>query len=177
MQYGAANAVRYTGANINDCLESIRGLTADGPPLRHALDCITDVDSAALCFGALARTGGRYACLEQFQPAWRTRRVVKVKEVMGYEVLGRSVDLGGPESTYTRAENKAASEAGREWAAELQALLDRGALRAHPTQDVSSGERGSSRPWARAVESGLQTLMVGGVRGRKLVVRISQQEG
>ncbi|KAL1872945.1 hypothetical protein Daus18300_004083 [Diaporthe australafricana] len=175
--YGAVNAVRYTGgASISDCLESIRSLTAGGPPLRHALDCITDADSAAVCFGALARTGGRYACLEHFQHAWRTRRVVRVKEVMGYEVLGRSVDLGGPESTYTRGENQAAVEAGREWAAELQALLDKGALQAHPTQQVSpSDEKGSSScPWARAVESGLQTLMVGGVRGRKLVVRISQ---
>lgn len=173
-QYGAASTVRYTGGNMKDCLGTVRSLTADGPPLRHALDCITDVDSAALCFGAITRTGGRYACLEQFQSAWRTRRVVQVKEVMGYEILGRAVDLGGPESTYTRGVNQAAFELGQAWAGELQALLDKGSLQAHPIQQVCSNEEGNSCPWARDVISGLQTLMAGGVRGRKLVVRISQ---
>lgn len=174
-RFGAVNTVRYTGTNTSACLESIRSLTADGPPLRHALDCITDIDSAALCFGAIARTGGRYACLEQFQPTWRTRRVVKVKEVMGYEVLGRAVDLGGPESTYTRGVNQRACETGQEWAAELQALLDKAALQAHPTHEVYAVKDAITHPsaWPRAVISGLETLKAGGVRGQKLVVRIS----
>lgn len=33
--------------------------------LRYALDCITDKDSVACCYGALGLPGGRYACLEQ----------------------------------------------------------------------------------------------------------------
>lgn len=110
--YGATDMVLYSGNNAEEYAAKIQNLAADESPLRHALDCITDGASAALCFKALARTGGRYACLEGFQTAWQTRRVVKVKEVMGYEVLGRSVDLGGPKSTYTRSESTAASEIG-----------------------------------------------------------------
>jgi hypothetical protein len=115
-RYGAVSTVLFTGTNLSECLDTIRALTANGPPLRHALDCITDAESASVCFGALARTGGRYACLEGFREAWRTRRVVKVKEVMGYEVLGRPVDLGGAESTYSRGISEAAIEIGRRWA-------------------------------------------------------------
>lgn len=102
--------------------------------------------------------------------------MVKVKEVMGYEVLGRAVDLGGPQSTYTRGVNQRACQAGQDWAAELQALLDGGSLRVHPIQEVCA-EKDPSRnlcAWPRAVISGLETLKAGGVRGRKLVVRISQ---
>lgn len=179
-QYGAASTVLYDGTNLEDCIAKIHSLTADGPPLRHALDCITDGDSASLCFKALARTGGRYACLEEFQDAWRTRRVVKVKEVMGYEVLGRAIDLGGPESTYTRPRNEPATEVGRRWRGELQDLLDRGMVRSHPAHEMLVKDHEYDGPrdaiptdWKRTVTSGLEKLRTGGVRGRKLVVRIS----
>jgi hypothetical protein len=175
-RFGAVNTVRDSGTNTCACLESICNLKADGTPLRHALDCITGSESAALCFSALAHTGGRYACLEQFQPAWRTRRVVKVKEVMGYEVLGRTINLGGPESGDSRGVNQLAYQAGQEWAAELQALLDRASLQTHPTQQVCAHMDASGEPcaWPQAVISGLEALKAGGVRGRKLVVRIAE---
>ncbi|QKX63159.1 uncharacterized protein TRUGW13939_10328 [Talaromyces rugulosus] len=173
LQYGSL----YTGTNLSECLDTIRALTADGPPLRHALDCITDADSASLCFGALARTGGRYACLEGFREAWRTRRVV-VKEVMGYEMLGRPVDLGGLESTYTRGVIEAAIEIGRRWAGEMQRLLDGGLIQAHPIQEIvpEKGEGSQKESWVAAITSGLHMLMAGGIKGRKLVVRVSSVE-
>lgn len=176
-QYGAVGTVVYQGTNESDCVAAIKALTADGPPLRHTLDCITDGDSASLCFSAIARTGGRYACLEEFRDAWRTRRVVKVKEVMGYEVLGRPVDLGGPDSAYTRARSEAAAEVGHRWRGEMQSLLDHGRLQPHPVQEIvwdgsGVGQQGENT-WIQAVQSGLETLRSGGVKGRKLVVRIS----
>ncbi|KAI9697555.1 MAG: hypothetical protein M1820_007754 [Bogoriella megaspora] len=168
-QYGATAIAHYT--NTKNCLEEIRAASA-GTLLRHTLDCITDPDSASLCFAAIARTGGRYACLEEFRNTWRTRRVVKVKEVMGYEVLERRVDLGPPGSVYTRGVNEAAAELGRSWAGEMQNLLDRGLVEAHPVQEVVG--RGEEGMWADNVMAGLEELRTGGVRGRKLVVRISE---
>lgn len=174
-RYGAVSTALYTGTNLSECFDTIRALTAGGPPLRHALDCITDAESASVCFGALARTGGRYACLEGFREAWRTRRVVKVKEVMGYEVLGRPVDLGGVESTYSRGASEAAIEIGRRWRGEMQGSLDAGLIQPHPIQEIipEKGEGSQKETWAAAVISGLHMLMAGGIRGRKLVVRVS----
>lgn len=176
--YGASATVIYDGTDTDACVAKIQSLLADGPPLRHALDCITDGDSAALCFRALARTGGRYVCLEEFQDAWRTRRVVKVKEVMGYEVLGRAVDLGGTASTYTRPVNESAANIGRRWRSELQQLIDQGSLRPHPVEEVvmeeqRDADRWGTQDWPSAVVSGLHRLRSGGIRGRKLAVRIS----
>lgn len=172
--YGAANVVTCTDADATKCLDKISTIVADGPPLRHALDCITDADSASFCFKALARTGGRYACLEEFRGAWRTRRVVKVKEVMGYEVLGRQISLGGQGSIYTRGINHAAVEVGRCWSGEMQSLLDGGLVETHPVQEVQEWDVGGQ--WADAVIVGLQQLKAGGVRGQKLGVRVSRSD-
>ena len=158
---------------MNGCLDAVRTLSAEMAPLRHALDCVTDAESAAFCFAALARTGGRYVCLEEFRSAWRTRRVVKVKEVMGYEVLGRRVELGGPGLTYSRDVNEPAAELGRTWAVEMQSLLNNGLVHAHPIQPIEGDGSGTS--WTEKVVSGLETLRRGGVRGKKLVARVSEQ--
>ena len=82
MECGAIGTASYTSPN---CLESIKSL-AGGALIKHALDCITDAESVAICFGALSRVGGRYACLEDCPESWRTRRAVIVKAVMGFEM-------------------------------------------------------------------------------------------
>ena len=92
MMYGAVGTASYTSTN---CVKTNKSLT-DGAPIKHALDCITDAESAAICFGALSRAGGRYACLEDCPESWRTRRAVKVKVVMCFEMQGNDVDLGHP---------------------------------------------------------------------------------
>lgn len=137
---------------------------AGDKPIRHALDCITDADSAAVCFGAISRAGGRYACLEECMPEWRVRRVVRVKEVMGYEILGDRVDLG-PSSTYSREASPMCVEIGRVWVGEMQSLLDRGLVKPHPIREVQGKWDG--------IINGLVMLQRGEVRGEKLVVRIS----
>ncbi|KEY73199.1 hypothetical protein S7711_04165 [Stachybotrys chartarum IBT 7711] len=104
--------------------------------VRHVLDCITDPQSVRLSFAAIARTGGRYACLEHCRDSWKTRRMVQVKEIMGFDVLGRDVDLGGPSSAYTRKADREAVAIGRRWAVEMQALLDQGMVQPHPSREV-----------------------------------------
>lgn len=83
-------------------VETIRSMA--GESIRHALDCITDAHSAAICFGTIYYAGGRCACLEKFPGSWRTRRAVEVKEVICYETLNVDVFLG--QTTYTRRVNQ-----------------------------------------------------------------------
>lgn len=144
-----------------DCADKIKKL-GSGTPIKHALDCITDADSVAVCFAALARTGGRYACLEDCPEEWRTRKAVKVKVVMGFEMQGNDVSLGHP--TYSRVANKELFEIGVEWTKEMQALLDDGRVRTQPIHEVGGGFQG--------IIEALEMLRKGDNKGKKLVVSI-----
>lgn len=165
-KYGASRVASYNNPS-QPLLDQIRAL-AQGNPIRLALDCITDADSAAICFQAIARTGGRYACLEQCPEEWRTRQAVKVKEVMGFEVLGVDVDLG-PDTTYSRKASSRLHQIGSAWASDMQKLAQDGRITPHPLAEVEV----TSRPWWDAVIEGLGRLQRGEVRGQKLVVRVS----
>ncbi|KAJ3542838.1 hypothetical protein NM208_g3892 [Fusarium decemcellulare] len=158
LEYGAVGTASYTSAN---CVETILSI-AGGVPIKYALDCITDADSAAICFGALSRAGGRYVCLERFDERWRTRRAVKVKEVMGFEMQGIDVDLGDP--VYSRSADPARKADCVRWAKEVQSLLNEGLLRPPPIHEVEQGWEG--------ILDGLAMLQRGQVKGQKLVVRI-----
>ncbi|KAL3471726.1 chaperonin 10-like protein [Aspergillus californicus] len=157
--YGASATASYTAKDVIDSVKSLAGR-----PIRRVLDCITDADSAAICFGTMARTGGTYACLEDCPETWRTRRVVKVKEVMGFQVLGVDITLGG--STYTRPADQKLMDIGMLWAREMEVLMEGGSVRPHPLREVEGGWEGIIR--------GLEMLRKGEVRGEKLVVRIPQ---
>lgn len=157
--YGAVATASYAA---KDCVETVKSLA--GKPIRRVLDCITDAESAAICYSAIARTGGTYACLEECPQAWRARRIVKVKEVMGFQVLGVDLDLG--ESTYTRPGDQKLMAIGMQWAGEMEKLMEAGRVKAHPLKELEGG-------WEAIIE-GLEMLRKGEVRGQKLVVRIPQ---
>ncbi|KAI1262878.1 GroES-like protein [Xylariaceae sp. FL1019] len=173
-RFGALATAFYTESSCVSEARKHAAETSDGEPIRHALDIITSAESASNCFAALARTGGRYACLEGFSPEWRSRRAVKVKEVMGYEGLGHTVRFGerGAEVvTYARKANPQLATLNRRWLGEMQGLLDDGSVRHHPFRDISmAAERGG---WACAVLEGLKLLQRGEVRGTRLVVRVA----
>ncbi|KAI1755486.1 putative alcohol dehydrogenase [Xylaria castorea] len=167
VEYGASSTCFYTSPT---CAESVRALA--GVPIRHALDCITSAESVATCFAALARTGGRYACLESLQDSWRTRRAVRVKEVMGYEGLGRDFQVSSetaPGTTYTRDASLTLAALYGRWTAEMQHLLDAGSIKHHPILQIEGQWNG--------IIKGVRMLQRGEVRGRKLVVRIAEVEG
>ncbi|KAI1147940.1 hypothetical protein F4825DRAFT_454975 [Nemania diffusa] len=139
--------------------------------------CILNAKSATACFWVLARTGGRYACLEGFRLEWQSRRAVKVKQVMGYEGLGRNVRFEGAQergnvktTTYTRSANPVLAALCARWAGEMQSLLDSGSVKHHPVREISAGGDGD---WADAIIKGLLILQRGEVRGNKLVVRFA----
>lgn len=182
LQYGAAATALYTSPT---CAEDIRtGLTRPGLPIRYVLDCITSPDSATTCLAAMARTGGRYASLEEMPAAWRTRKAVRVKEVAAYEGLGRRVWLGpapikshdgdvdqSVEATWTREANPVLFEITQRWTREVQSLLDKGLLKPHPVREVTDGD-----DWGNRIVNGLVELQSGAVRGQKLVIRVSESE-
>ncbi|KAI1169449.1 putative alcohol dehydrogenase [Nemania sp. FL0916] len=161
--YGAVGSAVYTSP---DCVGAIRALSPNGEPIRYALDCITSPESAAVCFAAIGRAGGRYACLEKFKEEWRTRRAVHTKEVMGFEGFGQKVTLG--DETYSREVNTTLKSKTGYWAAEMQASLDAGSIKAHPVRELKG-------KWEGVIE-GLLMLQKGDVRAQKLVVRISSTE-
>ncbi|KAI0424001.1 putative alcohol dehydrogenase [Xylaria sp. FL1042] len=165
VEYGVSSTCSYTSPK---CAESARALA--GVPIRHALDCITSAESVATCFAALARTGGRYACIESLQDSWRTRRAVRVKEVMGYEALGRDFLVGSKAEgvTYTRSASSTLAALYARWGTEMQQLLDAGSVKHHPILQIDGRWDG--------IINGLMMLRGGEVRGQKLVIKIAEGE-
>jgi hypothetical protein len=150
------------------CIDEVQQLVGK-EPIRLVLDCITDEESARICFGSIYRVGGRYACLEVFKKAWQTRRTVKVTMILAYEGWGQMVDLGAGETTYSREANEEKLQSTIQVAKEMQAIIDQGLLKTQPLQEVEGGWNG--------IIKGLEMLQNGTVRGKKLVVRILGNSG
>lgn len=180
LQYGAAATALYTSPTCADDIHT--KLTQPGLPIRHVLDCITSPDSTTTCLAAMARTGGRYASLEQMPVAWRTRKAVRVKEVAAYEGLGKRVWLGWApteahgsdidrpvEATWSREANPLLFDITQRWTREVQSLLDKGLLKPHPVREVTDGD-----DWGSRIINGLVELQSGAVRRQKLAIRVSQ---
>lgn len=158
--YGASHTFAYTSPS---CADDIRAAVA--APLRYALDCITDAESARTCYAALGRTGGRYVSLEACRSEWKTRKAVKGEFVMGYEIFGKEVALGGE---YGRRADEGKKERAVKWCREVQGLVKEGKIRSHPVRVLEDG-------WEGVLE-GLRRLRSGEVRREKLVVRVEGEE-
>ncbi|KAM0551731.1 hypothetical protein ACHAPJ_008298 [Fusarium lateritium] len=157
--YGAIGTASYTSSS---CIKDIKNL-ANGVPIKHALDCITDEASSSTCFSALSRVGARYACLEKLPDQWRVRKAVTVKAVMQYEMLGHDVDLD--DETYTRKANAEMKDIGIAWGEEIQMLVDKDLIVTPPVREMEGG-----------LESLLEVVELmrrGQTGGKKLVVNIS----
>ena len=114
-----------------------------------------------VCYEAIGRAGGRYACLEYVPPDWQKRRAIVPTFVLGYEMFGRRVALTGP---YERKANNKLRDAAARWFVTMQNLWERGEIKSHPVQVLEAGWSG--------VLGGLDVLKNGGVSGKKLVVRV-----
>lgn len=132
-----------------------------GGRLRHVLDCIGSPESAAICYSAMSRVGGRYTSLERVPSAvLEKRRAVRASFFHAAEGLGDSLHFHG----YLE---KAGSQEKRESVAKYfkmyQRLLDSGVLKPHPTQVIEPAG-------LESVLEGLKTLESGTVSGKKLIV-------
>lgn len=157
-EFGAIGTASYTSP---DCLQTVQTLAND-IPIKFALDCITDAESTAFCYGALARVGARYASLEDCPESWRSRRAVKYKAVMGFEALGFDVDLNHP--VYARKANLDLHGIALQWTQEIQSLLDQGQIKTQPIREIDGQFEG--------IIKALEMLQRGDVKGEKLVIRI-----
>lgn len=151
--FGAEHVFDYSDPETANV---IRKLT--GNKLRHALDCITDKDSVALCYAAIGRMGGKYASLELCPEELQTRKAVQAKFVYALEIFGQLISLGKGYDSEGSAE---LYEFAVSWYKVFQGLMDDGKLRAHPMQLLEGG--------FEAIMEGIKLLRTGSVSGKKLV--------
>ncbi|KAK6079483.1 zinc-binding dehydrogenase family [Seiridium cupressi] len=164
--YGAVHTLDYHSAT---CADSIKRYTWSALP--QALDCISNAQSAQICYGALGRTGGAYVALEKYpESIASTRRVVRPSWVMGPVMFGRELTLG---EGYSQPADPEARAFARVWYPLAEALVGSGSLRRHPTSTVEQPEGSGGRGWPEAVIRGLEDLHRGNVSARKLVVAVS----
>lgn len=143
------------------CGADIRAYTENS--LWHVLDCISDEQSAQVCYAAMGRAGGRYVCLELQPPeALSSRKAVTSEFLMGYDMFGKQIALPGD---YGREANEERHQAGRKWCVELGRLLAEGKIKSHPIKVLEGG-------WQSIID-GLELLRKGEVSGTKLVVRLT----
>ncbi|KAK1957318.1 GroES-like protein [Colletotrichum sublineola] len=87
-KYGAEEVFDY---NDPDCGKKIKLYTCN--TLSYIIDPFTDLKSVALCYEAMGRAGGYYACLEMYLDYALERRSIKVFFVMGMALLGYCLEL------------------------------------------------------------------------------------
>ncbi|KAJ1323104.1 aspyridone synthetase trans-acting enoyl reductase [Microdochium nivale] len=156
-KYGATAVFDYMSPS---CGADIRAHT--GNQLWHALDCISDEQSTAICYAALGRAGGRYVCLElQQDSVLSTRRAIRPEFIMGYDIFGNGIDLPG---AYGRDPNQSRHELGKAWFRTMEKLMGDGKIKFHPITILDGQFDG--------ILKGLASLKKGEVSGTKLVVNM-----
>lgn len=143
------------------CGADIRAYTEN--TLWYALDCISDKQSAEICYAALGRAGGKYVCLEaQDTGSLASRKAIRPEFLMGYDMFGKGVVLPGAYAREPDAERHALSSI---WFATLERLLKEDRIQFHPIKVLGSR-------WQDIVD-GLDVLRRGDISGTKLVVEVS----
>jgi len=161
--YGAAATFDY---HLETCADDIKQYTKSA--LWFALDCIGTAQSAALCYAALGRAGGRYVALEKYPDSVAAlRKVVKPSWVMGPVMFGRELQLG---EGYSQPADPSARAFARVWYPLAETLMGSGALKQHPMKVVAPDGR---EGWAEAVIRGLGDLRDGNVSAKKLAVTVT----
>ncbi|KDN59980.1 putative conserved hypothetical protein [Colletotrichum sublineola] len=157
-KYGAEEVFDY---NDPDCGKKIKLYTLN--TLSYIIDPFTDLKSVALCYEAMGRAGGHYACLEMYPDYALERRSIKVFFVMGMALLGHRLEL---DYGYQRDEDPELRAFGISLYKDLQKLLDRGRLRPHPIRELEGGFEG--------ILKGVDMLKNKEVSGQKLVIALEK---
>lgn len=155
--FGAEKAFNYRSP---DCATEIRAYTRNG--LAYALDCVSESDSAQLCYGAIGRAGGRYCGLEPVRRAVAAARpTVRASWLMVLTMFGGRVALDGD---YAREASAADRALTAKIFAAAQTLLDNGRIKSHPVRVLADS-------WAGVIQ-GVDIIRTGAISGQKLVVRV-----
>ncbi|KAJ5088560.1 Polyketide synthase enoylreductase [Penicillium angulare] len=155
--FGAEKAFDYRSP---DCAKEIRAYTRNG--LAYVLDCVSESDSAQLCYGAIGRAGGRYCGLEPVRQAVAAARpTVRASWLMVLTMFGGRVALDGEYAREASAADRALSA---KIFAAIQTLLDNGRIKSHPVKVLADS-------WAGVIQ-GVDVIRTGAISGQKLVVRV-----
>ncbi|OBT52390.1 hypothetical protein VE04_07577 [Pseudogymnoascus sp. 24MN13] len=154
--FGAEKAFNYRSP---DCAKEIRAYTRNG--LAYALDCVSESDSAQLCYGAIGRAGGRYCGVEPVRQAVAaTRPTVRASWLMVLTMFGGRVALDGE---YAREASAADRTLSAKIFAATQTLLDNGRIKSHPIRVLADS-------WAGVIQ-GVDIIRTGAVQAVQRVVR------
>nr|A0A411KUQ4.1 RecName: Full=Trans-enoyl reductase ucsL; AltName: Full=UCS1025A pyrrolizidinone biosynthesis cluster protein L [Acremonium sp.]QBC88156.1 UcsL [Acremonium sp.] len=163
--YGAVAAFDY---HSETCATEMKTYTRSS--LVAALDCLGNTQSAALCYAALGRAGGRYVALEKYPDSVSaTRKLVKPSWVMGPVMFGRELQLA---DGYSQPADLAARAFACDWYPLAERLVHQERLRAHPVT-IAGPSPPVGDKWADAILCGLQELRDGSVSASKLVVPVA----
>ncbi|KAK4868684.1 hypothetical protein LT330_006886 [Penicillium expansum] len=155
--FGAEKAFDYRSP---DCAKEIRAYTRNR--LAYALDCVSESDSAQLCYGAIGRAGGRYCALEPVpQAVAAARPTVRASWLMVLTMFGGRVALDGEYAREASAADRALSA---KIFAATQTLLDNGRIKSHPVRVLANS-------WAGVIQ-GVDIIRTGAISGQKLVIRV-----
>ncbi|KAK2052083.1 GroES-like protein [Colletotrichum caudatum] len=157
-KYGAEEVFDY---NDPDCGKKIKQYTRN--TLSYIIDPFADLKSVALCYEAMGRAGGRYACLEMYPDYVLERPSIKVFFVMGMALLGHRLDL---DHGYERDEDPELRAFGIGLYKVLQKLLNGGRMRPHPLRELEEGFEG--------ILKGVDMLKNKEVSGQKLVIALGK---
>ncbi|KAH8171058.1 zinc-binding dehydrogenase domain-containing protein [Sarocladium implicatum] len=160
LRHGAAATFDY---NSPTCGAEIREFTSNN--LSLALDCITDTGSMAVCYEALGDAGGRYVALDSFPLRGHTRRSVVPDWVCTYSQFGHAIVWAAPYNFDARPDHLACA---RDWYVVAQRWLDQGLIEPHPQEERRGG--------LAAVGRGMEEVMKGMIKGRKLVYPILEDD-
>lgn len=128
--------------------------------LSYALDCVTNVESTAVCFQAIGRAGGRYISLNPFPEHAATRKMVTTDWTLGPTIFGEG-------STWPAPYGREGSDKERRFGEELwrvaSRLVEEGKLRHHPLRVMLGG--------FEQIKQGMEIVGSGQVSGEKIVVK------
>jgi NADPH:quinone reductase-like Zn-dependent oxidoreductase len=151
--YGATQVFDYNDPN---CAAEIKKATKNS--LKYILDPIASAQASELCYSAMGRLGGTYISLElsALEPP---RPTIKTDWVLGMSLLGKQVKIG---SSLQRDANLDHHVFGVEYYKQVQKLIEKEELKAHPPRKMSGSLQG-------ILDEGLELLSMGRVSGEKLV--------
>ncbi|TDZ17452.1 Deshydrogenase mokE [Colletotrichum orbiculare MAFF 240422] len=130
--------------------------------LRYALDCITTVESTALCYAAIGRAGGKYVSLDPWPEHAASRRVVAADFTVGPRIFGEGCTWPEPYGSAPSEELRAFGVSVWET---VERLLAEGRLRHHPLRVLDGG--------FDAVLAGMDMVRSRVLSGEKIVVRMN----
>ncbi|KAK1687771.1 alcohol dehydrogenase GroES-like domain-containing protein [Colletotrichum godetiae] len=154
------NAVEVFDRNDKELAKKIKTYTKGN--LKYALDCITTVESTALCYAAIGRGGGKYVSLDPWQQHAATRKVVTADFTVGPRIFGEGCTWPEPYKSDPSEELRVFGVSVWET---VEKLVYEGNLQHHPLRVLDGG--------FEAILAGMEMVRNKALSGEKVVVRMN----